>query len=175
MSSILVAKPARISALFFFVAAVIACSCADLPLEQELAHTDSVFVAKIIGAEYPQVHWIVENGDSVPEESDVEQIVAWRAVASRGWKAQVPETVTVYSARDESSCGYTFRIGTVYLVYAGLMRPRTGIYLARPWPKGVNVPAASTHLCTRTAVLEASNIDELGKPDWYVKPKSKRR
>jgi len=164
-------NPLRSLALLFFVAAGLACSCADIPLEKELASTDAVFVAKVIDARYPEQHWTVVNGDSFPEESDSELIVAWRAVASRGWKAQVPETVTVYSELSGGSCGYTFRIGQEYLIYAGLMRPATGYDRGRAWPKDVNVPAAATHLCTRTAPVEASNIEELGRPDWVVKHK----
>ena len=166
-------NPVRPLALIFFVAAGVACSCGDIPLEEELAHTDSVFVAKVINAQYPEQHWSVVNGDSFPEESDSGQMVAWRAVASRGWKAQVPETVTVYSERSGGSCGYTFRIGQEYLIYAGLMRPNTGYYRERAWPEAVNVPAAWTYMCARTAPVEVSNIQELGKPDWVVKHKSR--
>ncbi len=142
-----------------------ACTCVGVQPLQALAYADVVFVGTVISREEPPPRYILYEGDSVQVISGGDMI-RWRLVASRGWKGEPFDTVVIYSERDEAACGFVFRAGELYLVYAYSMESDWAS--GRAWPVGTEFPVLSTGLCIRTRELDRATADlsDLGKPMW---------
>jgi HEAT repeat protein len=90
-----------------------ACSCASLdPPLVRLARTDAVFSGTVIDRidPRPKDSKIISTGDPIEYTIEIDQV----------WKGDVGDIASVISARAGASCGYTFKIGETYLIYARL-------------------------------------------------------
>ncbi len=155
----------RVLALILFSATVIDCTCGDVPLKMALTGTDFVFSATVIGRALPApVRFKRDDGTEVKLNVGM---VGWRMVASRAWKGQVPETLTVYSDMYAPSCGYIFELGDDYLVFARAVGHQ-GNRVDGGWPEGVTFPAVVTDACTKTRHLKSARsiLLDLGEPIW---------
>lgn len=95
--------------------AAYACSCAvqageseEERIRQAVGDAKAVFAGEVTGLEKVSVGTVISSSDPVQVTFDV----------SRVWKGQTYETLTVETARSETSCGYDFDEGRQYLVYA---------------------------------------------------------
>jgi hypothetical protein len=90
-----------------------ACSCASLPgsqqqiTEQELSKSVAVFSGRVVQIDRPPL----------PLDSSIAPVTITFRV-SESWKGSERETLEVKTPVSEVSCGYTFRSGESYLVYA---------------------------------------------------------
>ena len=86
------------------------------------------------------------------------------------WKGSIQDTVDVYSARGEESCGFEFEVGQNYLIYARIIEKveNFGLHI-RLWLRKVELPVIVTGLCTRTRLLEDAAEDLAELPDVYYK------
>ena len=97
-----------LSLVFVAQISVYACSCGDLdiPLSQKVAgwlrSSNAVFSGEAIKLE------------KIPGTRD---LVATFAV-DEFWKGDIAPTIEIRTSMDGASCGYDFKIGTSYLVYA---------------------------------------------------------
>jgi hypothetical protein len=105
----------------YFLAApgtVSACSCAGVqdPLT-ELNRASAVFAGKVVRVDEGRsvfggfVRGVLGLGS--PDYLDVNTLEV-----NQVWKGQLPAKITVYDAGHEESCGYDFKEGQSYLVYA---------------------------------------------------------
>lgn len=78
-----------------------------------------------------------------------------RLRALRAWKGITAETVTVATHEGGASCGFGFRVGERYLVYAYGARGRL-----------------TTNICTRTTAIDRawSDLRDLGAARWQAQP-----
>ena len=145
-----------------------ACSCGYVTPLKSLGYSDVAFVGTVISREEPPPRFTVSNGDTTWWISGGDMI-RYRFVASRGWKGEPFDTVSIYSERDEAACGYMFQPGEAYLVYATAWQALWG---APSWPVGTSFPALSTSLCIGTKPLGSAGGDlaALGTPDWLLDP-----
>jgi len=96
-----------------------ACSCAESEsFEEALANADAVFSGEVTE---------IQNEDVSFDTGLV-------------WKGPLFEEYIVTTAEDESTCGYPFKVGEWYLVYAFEV---DGVY--------------STNICSRTSLLDATD------------------
>jgi hypothetical protein len=97
----------------------LACSCAEPPPEVAYERAAAVFVGKVTSIERPFFDWlgITRSGD---------RLIHF-AVTKR-WKGLPTATAIVRAPLTGEACGYPFREGETYLVYAiGGVVPTTGI------------------------------------------------
>ena len=153
--------------LVLFPSAVLACECLGISVEDAFKHSDMVFVAKVIGRDAPAPRRSFYHGDSVYTIGGGDMI-RWKVIPSRGWRGEPPETLAVYSSRDEAACGYVFELGREYLVYAKFMNRDGWWFRGSDWPQDVSFPVAATFLCDRTARIErcAADLRVLDEPTW---------
>lgn len=110
----------------------LACTCAPPPGPQEsLAASDAVFTGTVV---------------SVTPAPGNNQVVLRVEGVYKGAKCG---EVTIVTASDEAACGYTFQVGTSYLVYADKQKGKL-----------------STNLCSRTKPTSTASEDltALGQP-----------
>ena len=84
-----------------------ACSCVSGSLDADnLSYADTVFSGTVREVE----EWDQRNSSAVP----IDVVLS----ADRVWRGEVTSPTTVRTSPSGASCGYTFQIGTRYLVYA---------------------------------------------------------
>jgi hypothetical protein len=117
-----------------------ACTCFPPPrFEDAFAAAEAVFTGEVVKIE-------VIDGEFFPQE------MRSRLLLENYWKGELPDTVTVYTASDEASCGFPFEMGGDYLIYADESLAADGLRL---W----------THLCGRSGLLQGHpDINDLGPP-----------
>ncbi len=93
--------------LLLNVSAVHACSCVPpgTPAE-ELKKSTAVFAGKVIGIEAPRL--VVSSANPVKVTFEVSKV----------WKGPSSKNVVITTALNEASCGYSFKEGREYIVYA---------------------------------------------------------
>lgn len=114
-----------------------ACSCAPPPPPKlAMEASSAVFSGKVV---------------SIEKEGDFEKAVTLEV--GDVWKGVDAKKVIVYTAKDGAACGFGFKEGSKYLVYATLLKRGEG-------------KALSTNLCSRTKPLADAkeDIEALGKP-----------
>jgi hypothetical protein len=119
------------------------CSCVgprDVP--SSVASADAVFTGRVVRVRRTLVGWGAEHGPWGARRVTLRVDRAWKGVESR--------TVVVLTGLGGGDCGFPFRRGESYLVFAG---ERNGGSL------GVGI-------CSRTAELSraAADLRELGEP-----------
>ena len=118
-----------------------ACTCASSGSPKEaLAEADAVFAGRVValhtpGSSFRSGEWVISSADLVTVEFKVNRV----------WKGPRRETLTVETERLGMSCGFEFKEGRKYIVYA--------------WD------GSRTGLCTRTAPTWMAFVDlaALGK------------
>ena len=156
----------RVGAVCMFVAGLPvlgeACSCGFITPQEALESSDAALVGTVISREEPPPSVMEFRGDTIQVVSDMDMI-RYRLVVSRGWKGEPIDTVAIYSMRD--ACGFDFRIGRMYLVYARLESHRNPEIA---WPVGTSFPALGTSRCSRTGTMTHAREDlaALGPPGW---------
>jgi len=109
-----------------------ACSCAPPgPPTDELAKSSAVFAGKVVALDVP-TGLVISSADPVRVTFQVYTV----------WKGPVHNTLVVTTARGGASCGYEFKQGQEYLVYA----------------RGAET-ALAVSLCSRTRLLSAADED----------------
>ena len=122
--------------LFALPGAALACTCLEVPFDQEYSSMDYVFTARALASE--------------PSTYPDHQIVHLRVFAI--WKGTgVEEFMDVLVADSEGQCGYAFTPGTDYLVFADWYDSTYPVY---------------TQSCSRTRPYNPSDpiFNELGPP-----------
>ena len=118
--------------------AALACSCAELPIDEAFEHYDSIFVG-VVTSEEPS-----QTGS---------QILKFNFRVSETYKGDPGERRTVYSHHFESACGYYFHEGLEYLVFASIP--------SNPAPQFDNIfyqpGKLNVSLCSPTTHTEPSN------------------
>ena len=113
-----------------------ACSCIPSPPPKKaLEQASAVFAGKVT---------------KIEPAGDAEKAVTIEIVKT--WKGDHGKSVTLYTANDGAACGYAFKKGESYLVYAHLVKRGEEKQL-------------ETNICTRTARLADAKEDlkELGE------------
>jgi hypothetical protein len=127
----LLAAAVVVLALPFFPSRAFACSCAGgTPLCQSFWQADAVFSGEVL------------SFGRTEREQPLSSRVA-RVAVVRAWRGQVSGTVEVLTGADSASCGYSFRPGTQYLIYA--YRTKDG--------------ALTTSICSPTKELSKAAAD----------------
>lgn len=91
-----------------------ACSCAlPAPPKESLEHSTAVFAGKVVDIDVPSGRVVgplieVSSADPVKVTFDVSKV----------WKGPKYKTLSLTTARDGVSCGYSFKKGEEYVVYA---------------------------------------------------------
>lgn len=87
-----------------------ACSCAQQLPEEAFSRSEAVFAGEVVdvGEPHRQQPGLKSSADPVPVTFRVSEV----------WKEPEEETIEVTTASDDASCGYSFREGESYLVYA---------------------------------------------------------
>ncbi|MDY6877744.1 MAG: hypothetical protein SWK90_16300 [Chloroflexota bacterium] len=110
----------------------LACSCIPPgPPAEELAKSTAVFAGKVVALDVPTGP-VISSADPVRVTFQVSTV----------WKGPVYNTLVVTTARGGASCGYEFKPGQEYLVYA----------------RGAET-ALAVSLCSRTRLLSAAGED----------------
>lgn len=87
---------------------VSACSCVSpAPPKESLEKSTAVFSGKVVDI-YTPLGFVVSSADSVKITFEVSKV----------WKGPSYELLVVKTARDGASCGYSFKKGEEYIVYA---------------------------------------------------------
>lgn len=87
----------------FFPLIAAACSCAYMPpIEEQVARSDVIFAGEVLKVEQLRGSWTVQV---LFEVSDI-------------WKGTNASQVMIYTGSSGADCGYEFRVGQHYLVYA---------------------------------------------------------
>ncbi len=98
----------------------------------------------------------------------MEDYFRWLVIPSRAWKGAQSDTLAVYTMRGSAACGFDFKIGEEYLIYADSASAEDSI--AANWLHGTPYPALFTSLCSRTTALSSTRASEdlfaLGQPVW---------
>jgi hypothetical protein len=120
----------------------LACSCSEIPIEEEFASSSAVFSCVVTGVEVVQETC----------ENDVEVTVN----VMDCWKGDVEGVTRVYTAIAGDCCGLSFTEGEEYLIFA------TDFYGPEPW----------TGLCSRTQPIASAGeeLDWLGESGCGVSP-----
>ena len=122
--------------VIFFMNANIAsaCMCAgNLPSLEALQESSAVFAGRVTNIETP-VGLLMSSADSVRVTLEI----------SRSWKGTPYKTLVLTTSRSESSCGYSFREGEDYIVYAYGEENKLG-----------------TDICSRTSLFSDAQEDLL--------------
>lgn len=115
------------------------CMCIDVPLEEHIAKTDVVFSGIVIALDTVEVRYLPTEYSSTFET----RIEVRSTILSQGaYKSAVQDTVKVVTAAYSTICGYSFTVGTTYLIYAYL---RDGVL--------------STSICSATKPLANAGAD----------------
>lgn len=115
-----------------------ACSCAPPPsAAQALGQAGAVFSGKVLQVKR------VKRGDGVDGLLQVEVVFA----VNTSWKGDGRRVTSVFTASNSAACGYSFKRGMTYLVYAGESQGKL-----------------ATTICSRTKRLKDAREDlkELG-------------
>ncbi|GMK37019.1 hypothetical protein PCCS19_00720 [Paenibacillus sp. CCS19] len=121
---------------------VYACSCASYPdIGYELDSRSAVFAGEVSTID------TVSRGDGLVSSADPVMVTF---EVNKVWKGTVEKETVVRTVRDEASCGYTFSLGSSYLVFADK-------------EEGV----VRTGLCTGTQPLNDAVVQQL---DDLVRP-----
>ena len=117
-----------------------ACSCLPIDFYGAVARSDAVFLGEVL--------------QITPIEDDLFLRVSVHVRVEASWKGQPPPEAAVITAMYDASCGYPFRIGRRYLIYA--------THSSDPGAQA----EFSTHLCSRTHETwpEDPDIQLLGAP-----------
>jgi hypothetical protein len=116
----------------------LACTCAPpKPVAQALEDASAVFSGKVLKIKR------VKRGEQA-ELADVEVVFA----INRSWKGAKQRTLSVFTSSQSAACGYGFKKGRTYLVYA----------------HGNSEQKLSTSICSRTKRFSEAGEDlkELG-------------
>lgn len=109
-----------------------ACSCVAPPAPQEaLEQADAVFSGRVVDIQAPK-KLITSSADPLKVTFEVSKV----------WKGPKSKKLVVVTARDSASCGYSFKSGRSYIVYA---HQREG--------------ELTTSICTRTKLLSSAEED----------------
>jgi hypothetical protein len=117
----------------------ISCTCAPkLSVARALSLSDAVFVGRVIARHDARVEILSGNTSGFSFVFEVEKL----------YKGTVSGEIAVVTGNGRGDCGYPFRLGEKYLVYA---------YCEKE---------LRTHICTRTTDISAASADlaELGVP-----------
>ncbi len=96
-----------LSSLFLNTAIVSACSCVmPLSATESLAESTAVFAGKVVDMEVSDGE-IISTADPVTVTFEVSKV----------WKGAEAETIVLTTAREGSSCGYSFEENEEYIVY----------------------------------------------------------
>lgn len=111
-----------------------ACSClAPQPVTEAVAQASAVFSGKVIRIKQ------VKRENRQDELGDLEVFLAVKG----SWKGELPKVVRVFTSSSSAACGYGFKKGNTYLVYA------------RAGAQG----ELATNICTRTKRLKDARED----------------
>ncbi|MBM7702415.1 hypothetical protein [Metabacillus iocasae] len=111
-----------------------ACSCVPtVPVKEELEQSDAVFSGKVIRKEHTKQN-LYNDGFAM-------EVYAVTFEVNRVWKGASNSHILVYTGMGGGDCGYSFKEGTDYLVYA----------------HGNDQLIAE--ICSRTAELSSANED----------------
>jgi hypothetical protein len=92
-----------------FIACVVphtcACSCGASDFYTEFARSDAVFIGEVLGFSSPAPERPYQVSVTVRVEN------SWKEVSA-------PSTMYILTAGNEAACGFAFRVGARYLVYA---------------------------------------------------------
>lgn len=116
------------AALLLFTRGSESCQCGQQPddMKHDFDGSDAVFVGKVIYSDrslmlawlpvkYKLASWIRQESDGLPQLRD--QVgVTFRVRGS--WKGVSDELITVASGYDMGDCGYPFKVGQEFLVFA---------------------------------------------------------
>ena len=131
-------------AVIGFETSVAACSCTNTGTsKQSFDASDAVFLGTV-----ENVAWIY-NPPSPTEMSGVEYYIATLRV-KQAWKGVKQPIIKMYTI-EGAACGYDFKAGQEYLVYAN-QTPKEG-----RWPLPVGV--LTTSVCGRTSPASKFNLD----------------
>ena len=123
------------------VASAEACSCGTPPSPSSALHeADRVFRGVVVSSTPMEIRaGSTSSNDPMVVEFDVKQV----------WKGAMDARVSLWTAREESSCGYPFEVGREYVVYTSqaMRKPVDGL------------PGLMTGRCSRTALLEEAGED----------------
>lgn len=122
-----------IAALFLInITSVSACSCArPAPPKESLEGSSAVFAGKVIDLNIP-IGFVRSTADPVKVTFDVSKV----------WKGPDYKNMVIKTARSDVSCGYAFKQGDEYIVYA--------------YGEGDKL---STGICSRTQLLANAQED----------------
>jgi hypothetical protein len=139
-----------IATFFLVVATSLAnCVCGDIPsLEKQVELADNVFVGQVI-ERHPD-KWTMIEGEPWPG-------FAYTFRVMKVWKGKTDPSIEVVTGTGKGDCGFPFKIGEIYIVYAG------------------NVDGTLyTSLCGRTSEIEqaAGDIINLPEPQLIVEKNS---
>ncbi|GBG09384.1 hypothetical protein PAT3040_04028 [Paenibacillus agaridevorans] len=129
---------------------VYACSCAiSDSVSEALNRNDAVFDGTVVASHTPRKWFSFSQSSADP--------VTWTFEAHEVWKGKVAPRITVTSAQSSASCGFEFREGQRYIVYA----------------RGTG-DSLEVSLCSRTTLTSAGGSDlvELGSGSIPPKPSS---
>ena len=139
-----------------------ACDCAPGPDPKEaLRAATAVFQGNVIGLAFSEGGVDTANGSNDGPGSEGE-MVRYRFLVEKTWKGAVPDTLLVYSRRNQDNCGFPFFLGNDYLVYCTRRDSTAGV----TWPSETEFPVLVTDACTRTCHLSeaAEDLAGLGLP-----------
>lgn len=111
---LVVAMASALLALLMFPKPAHACTCASSGSPREaMADADAVFFGKVAAIQTPSPRlkngeWVISSADPVTVEFDVIKV----------WKGSLRKIMTIETERSEISCGFEFKEGRRYVVYA---------------------------------------------------------
>ena len=103
---------------------------------EALERSTAVFAGQVVNRD------ILDRGKGIISDGPIILTVQVTVQVARVWKGPEYTTLVVHTAPGEASCGYEFKIGTEYLVYA----------------RGTEANL-QTSLCSRTQLLSAASED----------------
>jgi hypothetical protein len=146
-----------------------ACTCwGDSTVKKAVKNSDFVFTGKVISAERVSLlpkDYIVS---SLLSEEENKSIVKFKEILyarmkyvfeiSAIYKGKVTvNTLVVYSGFGDGDCGYEFRIGHDYIVYAKWNKSLKEADLLTP------LKFLETNICTRTRLFDDNEVAEIRK------------
>ncbi|WP_171056068.1 hypothetical protein [Paenibacillus sinopodophylli] len=97
------------ASLLYSPKTALACSCVERgTIQDTMNKSDAVFEGTAVSVKPSAAAWLRSNGTSVKTSFQVSEV----------WKGHVAPKIEVLTAGSEDSCGYTFKEGERYLVYA---------------------------------------------------------